>query len=214
MVSWIFEQTKQCWISEPCFIICTTGNSSIIRKNTIVNKLTMPANDITVLGNETEVEFDFLCGNILRKTVSNAIPEETCGEECAKQIFKNETGILIEKNSEGIYQLINNERVIATATDARLYRGENFQALNLWFKTDEDLHKIAVSALWNNLERKEMSKRMSSTGDGKNYKESWGGGYLEILNHKRSDLLNCFRKRNQKKNIEILEKGIATSVSI
>ena len=145
MPFWNWLNNQQFWRSESCYLVCTTGASSIYatkRANARwANDSTANAHVIT--NNPSQAVFP---GGSARVAVQPpVVPLNLDVQQVATDEFLEEAGLQTVLNANGQFQLQNALAVVAVADRVTYYHGNGFHAMILWFNSEMDLNVIAAA---------------------------------------------------------------------
>lgn len=145
MPFWNQLNGQQGWRSESCYMICTTGASSVYATKRGNARW---ANDSTVnahviINNPNQAVFP---GGSARAAVQPpVVPLNLDVQQVATDEFLEEAGLQTVLNANGRFQLQNAVAVVAVADRVTYYHGHGFHAMILWFNSEMDLHTITAA---------------------------------------------------------------------
>ncbi len=149
MPFWNQLNGQQAWRSESCYLVCTTGASSIYatkRGNARwANDNTGNAHVIT--NNPNQAVFPGGSARVAQQPPVVALNVDV--QHVATDEFLEEAGLQTVAIANGQYQLRNAVAVVAVANKVTYYHGQGFHAMILWFNAEADLHTIAAAINWN-----------------------------------------------------------------
>jgi 8-oxo-dGTP pyrophosphatase MutT (NUDIX family) len=149
MPFWNQLNGQQVWRSQSCYLVCTTGNSSIYatkRANARwANNNT--GNAHIIVNNPNQAVFPGGSARVPQQPP--VVPLNVDVQQIATAEFMEEAGIQVVTDEDGTYVLRNAVNDIAVALRASFYHGAGFHAMILWFNSVAELNAIAAAINWN-----------------------------------------------------------------
>jgi 8-oxo-dGTP pyrophosphatase MutT (NUDIX family) len=145
MPFWTYLNAQQSWKSESCYLVCTTGASSIYASKRAnarwANNST--ANAYPVINNPNQAVFPGGSARVTQQPPVNPLNVDT--QSVATSEFLEEAGLTTVPIANGQFQLTTANGQVATAYKASYYHGNGFHAMILWFNSATDLDAIAAA---------------------------------------------------------------------
>jgi hypothetical protein len=145
MPFWNWLNNQQVWRSESCYLVCTTGASSLYatkRANARwANDSTANAHVIT--NNPNQPVFPGGSARVAQQPPVVALNADV--QHVATDEFLEEAGLQTLLNANAQFQLQHAMAVVAVAYRVTYYHGNGFHAMILWFNSEMDLHAIAAA---------------------------------------------------------------------
>ncbi len=187
---WNYESAIGGWTSKKCYTICTTGKASILVKSQKHDYKNEYLVENSLLLQRFEENFSFPGRKLNYDASFHSPPKGTHAKDCVIETFAKDTNIDININERGCYEFLNENCVVAKAEKANLCDGDNFCSMIFWFKTERELHDIAVCACWN-LETESQKELGSEFG------KASLGIYMDVVSHQTSNLGSYFSINGQ-----------------
>lgn len=149
MPFWNQQFGQQVWKSESCYLVCTTGASSLYATKQGIARWenNNTANTHVIRNNPNQAVFPGGSARVVQPPPFVALNLDV--QQVAIAEFFEEAGIQIVSIANNQFQLYNAVNIVATADRATYYHGQDFHAMILWFNTELDLHNIAAAINWN-----------------------------------------------------------------
>lgn len=149
MPFWNQLNGQQVWRSESCYLVCTTGASSIYATKRANARWAhySTANAHIIVNNPNQAVYPG--GSARVAQLPPALSINTQVRQIASAEFLEEAGLLVTPIENGAYLLRNAVNDIAVALRASFYHGAGFHAMILWFPSEQDLHNISAAINWN-----------------------------------------------------------------
>jgi hypothetical protein len=208
MSFWNQLNGQQGWRSESCYLVCTTGASSIYatkRANARwANDNTANAHVIT--NNPIQAVFPGGSARVALQPAVVALNVDV--QHVATDEFLEEAGLQTVLNVHGQFQLQNAVAVVAVADRVTYYHGQGFHAIILWFNSEMDLHAIAAAITGNILvDNNHYSSTIPAPVNG--YVRSDDElAAVNVANHLTTDWRQLFSNPNQSWFLELFNDAI------
>lgn len=140
---------QQVWKSESCYMVCTTGASSLYATKQGIARWESNNTGNTHIITNNPNQAVFPGGSARTAQHPPVVAPDLDVQQVAVAEFFEETGIQTVSIANSQFQLRNAVNVIATADRVTYYHGLGFHAMILWFNAELDLHNIAAAINWN-----------------------------------------------------------------
>lgn len=208
MPFWNQLNGQQGWKSESCYLVCTTGASSIYatkRGNARwSNDNTFNAH--VIINNPNQAVFSGGSARVALQPPAIALNVDV--QHVATDEFLEEAGLQTVLNANGHFQLQNAVAVVAVADRVTYYHGQGFHAMILWFNSEAELHAIAGAVNWNiHTDNQHFGSAVPAPANG--YIRSDDElAIVTMANHVTTDWRQLFSNPNQSWFLELFDDAV------
>lgn len=208
MPFWNQLNGQQAWRSESCYLICTTGASSMYatKRGNARWENDNTGNAHVITNNPNQAVFPGGSARAAQQPPAVALNLDVL--HVASDEFLEEAGLQTVSIANNQFELHNAVNVVATAVKATYYHGQGFHAMILWFNSEQDLHAIAAAINWNiHTDNLHFASAVPAPANG--YIRSDDElSIVTVANHVTTDWRQLFSNPNQSWFLEVFDDAV------